>query len=117
LNPVNFLFSRARPASGAATVDPATGLPTAPGEVDLTSVAIRISPELRNVRLIDVLDAIVKVADSPIRYSLEGYAVVFSAGSADMPSAAEMGGGMAGMGGMLPIRGIGICLMSRHRLP
>jgi hypothetical protein len=85
--PINFLFSRARPAPliGAA-IDPNTGLPAAANEeVDLASVAIRIIPPLKNVRMIDALDAITRVADRPIKYSLEGYAVVFSAGSADAP--------------------------------
>ena len=35
-------------------------------------------PPLRNVRLIDALDAIMKVADYPLRYSIEDYGVVIT---------------------------------------
>ncbi|MDW7980057.1 MAG: hypothetical protein RMH97_05775 [Verrucomicrobiales bacterium] len=48
-------------------------------EIDLTTVRIRIFPPLSNVRAADVLDAITKTADQPIKYSIEDYAVVFSA--------------------------------------
>jgi type II secretory pathway component GspD/PulD (secretin)/tetratricopeptide (TPR) repeat protein len=41
-------------------------------------VNIKISPPLSNLRLADVLDAVQKVADSPIRFTVEDYAVVFS---------------------------------------
>jgi tetratricopeptide (TPR) repeat protein len=67
----------------APQIDPTTGLPmnTAPttgGEsVDVNSVIIRINPPLTDVRLADVLDAIVQVADHAIKYSVEDYAVVF----------------------------------------
>lgn len=69
---------------GAATgaVDPATGLPAAAapaGEgVDISTVRVKINPPLSNLRLADVLDAIVKTAEKPIKYSIEDYAVVFS---------------------------------------
>src|SRR5439155_12505081 len=52
---------------------------------------------LRNVRLKDLLDAMVKVADKPIEYSIEEYGVVFSqnpnlpGGSAPKPWAAAQG--------------------------
>jgi type II secretory pathway component GspD/PulD (secretin) len=65
------------------SVDPATGLPipamAAPAEqVDVAAVGIKINPPLTDVRLAEVLDAIIKVADKPIKYSIEDYAVVFS---------------------------------------
>ena len=41
-------------------------------------VTIRITPPLTNLRLSDVLEAITKVADKPIRYTIQDYAVVFS---------------------------------------
>ncbi len=83
------------PAGGAfgfpgAGVDPLTGAPLAPtgGEapVRVEDYKITIDPPLVNVRLLDVLDAIVKVAKPAeggdqnigIKYSLEDYAVVFS---------------------------------------
>src|SRR5439155_156250 len=46
--------------------------------VDVGSTIIKIDPGLADVRLADLLDAIIKVADKPIRYSVEDYAVVFS---------------------------------------
>jgi hypothetical protein len=55
-----------------------------PGESagDPNQITIKIDPPLRDLRLIDVLDAITKAASSPIRYSIEDYAVVFSLKSA-----------------------------------
>ena len=54
-------------------------LPAAPAEqVDLNSVCVRIKPPLNDVRLVDVLDAVVKVADHPMKYTVEDYGVVFS---------------------------------------
>ena len=46
--------------------------------VDIASINIKISPRLLNLRLADVLDAITKVSDSPIKFTIEDYAVVFS---------------------------------------
>jgi general secretion pathway protein D len=70
----------AAPAGG--TIDPATGLPVpaaAPTEsVDMGGIQIKLSPQLSDVSLEDVLDAMVKVADRRIKYSIEDYAVVFS---------------------------------------
>ena len=78
--------------TGATAVDPATGLPVNPnvtaggGEaVDLNTVVIKINPALTDVRLADVLDAVCQVADHPIKYSIEDYAVVFSAKGAETP--------------------------------
>ena len=42
------------------------------------TVTIKISPALADVRLVDVLNAIVMCADQPIQYKVEDYAVVFS---------------------------------------
>lgn len=69
-------------APGSAGIDPATGQPILqqqPTEVfEMANVQIRLDPELRDIRLADVLDAIVKVADKQIKYSIEEYAIVFS---------------------------------------
>jgi general secretion pathway protein D len=46
--------------------------------VDLSQTTIKISPPLNDITLAQVLDAITKVADTPIRFSIEDYAVVFS---------------------------------------
>jgi tetratricopeptide (TPR) repeat protein len=77
---------------GAVQIDPATGLPVAQGAtaggnepVDLNTVVIKINPALNDVRLADVLDAICEVADHPIKYSIEDYAIVFSAKGAETP--------------------------------
>ena len=69
-------------------IDPTTGLPLPmqqPVEpVDVSAIAIKINPPLSDVRLADVLDAIVRVAERPIKYSIEDYAVVFSLKGADV---------------------------------
>ncbi len=85
---INFLINpNQETASAGAPVatafDPITGLPLAPppseeDTADLSGVLIKINPPLTDVRLADVLDAIVTVAEQPIKYSIEEYAVVFS---------------------------------------
>jgi type II secretory pathway component GspD/PulD (secretin)/tetratricopeptide (TPR) repeat protein len=69
------------PAAAPQAIDPTTGLPipttTAPPEVfDINQVIIKVS--LNDVRLADVLDAIVTVADHPIKYSILDYGISFS---------------------------------------
>jgi beta-lactamase regulating signal transducer with metallopeptidase domain len=49
-----------------------------PERVDMGAIAIKINPPLTNIRLADVLDAIVAVADRPIKYSIADYAIIFS---------------------------------------
>lgn len=62
---------------------------TTPGEgVDINSVIVRI-PLLDNVSLADVLNLIVRVADHPIRYSIEDYGVVFALGQPVPPPPQE----------------------------
>lgn len=70
---------------GSATprFDPLTELAIAPPpeeehSVELKGIRIKIDPRLTNVRLAEVLDMIVTVAEIPINYSIEDYAVVFS---------------------------------------
>jgi len=82
---INFLLSQNVDSGGAAAVAaPQLGpdgnpLPSAPPEqVDMSTIAIKITPALTDIRLADALDAIVKVADRPIKYSIEDYAIVFS---------------------------------------
>ncbi len=85
---INFLVkSETQPSpAGAAVIDPTTGLPVAPTEpVDLNNVIIKIEPPLKQMRLSDVLDAITKVADRPIKYSIEDYGVVFSLDQSKLP--------------------------------
>ena len=82
---INFIVNQNVDTGGpAATAAPQLGpdgqpLPAAPAEqVDMSSISIKINPPLNDMRLADVLDAIVKVADRPIKYSIEDYAIVFS---------------------------------------
>lgn len=77
---VNFLLNPNSPAIEAG-FDPNTGLPLTaqPSEkIDLSSVAIKFALPLRNISMKDLLDAIVRVADTPIAYGLEDYGVVIS---------------------------------------
>jgi general secretion pathway protein D len=86
---INFIINPNSDVGGAAVslgapgaIDPATGLPipaAAPAEaIDVGATSIKILPPLNDVRMAEVLDAIVKVADKRIKYSIEDYAVVFS---------------------------------------
>ena len=75
---INFLF--AAPRVTAPAIAPNTGLQVSAAEtgaVDLSAVNIQIIQPLRDVRLVDMLDAITKTADRPIKYSVEDYGVVF----------------------------------------
>ncbi|HVR37357.1 MAG TPA: hypothetical protein VMS21_16095, partial [Methylomirabilota bacterium] len=69
-------------APQATFIDPATGesmqLPP-PEPINLKDeVIVYLTPALKNVRLADVLDAVIKVADRPIKYSIEDYAIIFT---------------------------------------
>lgn len=80
---INFLLNPNQPQGQPSLnmpVDPATGLPVAgPAEsVDISTVSVKFNIPLRHVTMADVLDAIVRVADHPIQYALEDYAVIFS---------------------------------------
>ena len=82
---INFIVNQNVDSGGAAAAAaPVLGpdgnpLPAPPPEqVDMGSISIKINPPLTDIRLADVLDAIVKVADRPIKYSIEDYAIVFS---------------------------------------
>jgi hypothetical protein len=81
---INFLLNPNPPETpppGSATIDPATGLPigaAATEPIDIGVVSVRFNIPLRHVTMADVLDAIVRVADRPIQYAVEDYAVIFS---------------------------------------
>lgn len=79
---INFIINSVVDSGGGAiTVDPATGaaIPAPPAEAfDLNTVTIKINPPLQDIRLADLLDAVMKVADKPIKFSVEDYAIVFS---------------------------------------
>ena len=87
---VNFLISSTSgnpsPAAAQQLIDPTTQLPIPQpqgagggnsGE-DLGGVKIRINPPLRNVTIGEVLDALSRTAERPIKFSVEDYAVVCS---------------------------------------
>jgi beta-lactamase regulating signal transducer with metallopeptidase domain/lipopolysaccharide export system protein LptA len=86
---INFLiYPFADTPRSPGTIDPATGLAVAAPEVEpvnIESVTIRILPPLNDVRMHDVLDAIIKVADKRIRYSIEDYGVSFRLAGNDTP--------------------------------
>lgn len=87
---INFMIDPSQPPGGmnptpGLAIDPTTGTPIAQEMVDIQSVSVRINPPLNNVRLSDVLDAIVRVADQPIKYIVTDYAVVFALRRADEP--------------------------------
>jgi beta-lactamase regulating signal transducer with metallopeptidase domain len=73
---INFIYN--------GNLDAATGLPI-PAAADIGAISINIDPPITNVTLADALDAIVKVAEQPIKYSIQDYAVVFSAKGKDEP--------------------------------
>jgi len=86
---INFLINPNEPATttaglpAATAFDPITGLPISAPPIeeeptDISGILIKINPPLVDLRLADVLDAIVKVAEQPIKYSIEDYAIVFS---------------------------------------
>ena len=82
---INFLLNQNTDGDGttaapAAVLGPDINLiPAPPSEqVDMRAIIIKIDPPLTNIRLADLLDAIVKVADAPIKYSIEDYCIVFS---------------------------------------
>ncbi len=80
---LNFMVN---PHSAAPLTAPAQADPLAPPvvieqtapAVDITTVTIKLNPPLRNLRMADVLDAIVTSADQPIRWETRDYAIVFS---------------------------------------
>ena len=78
---VNFLIKPTfKPIAARLETALGPGLPP-PGArvaVDAGRTIIRFNLPLRNITLKDLLDAIVLVADYPIEYTLEDYAVVFS---------------------------------------
>jgi hypothetical protein len=75
---INFLIANV-PEEASIGVDPTTGMPMVPTSVDIGNFTVRL--RLRDVRLKDVLDAITRVAEQPVRYSVEDYGVVISPAS------------------------------------
>ena len=61
-------------------IDPITGAPQqaqqAAEPLDLNNVPVRINPALRDLRLADVLEIIVKVSEKPLKYSVEEWGIM-----------------------------------------
>jgi hypothetical protein len=68
---INFLVEAAEPT------DDSSADPSAQSTNNLSRVTVRINPPLKQIALSDALDAISKVAEPPIKYSVEDYGVVF----------------------------------------
>jgi hypothetical protein len=75
---LNFILSYSPAVPMPTAIDPTTGLPIgAPQEtIDPASVSVRFNLPLRNVSLRETLEAIVKVADRPIQFSVEDFGVL-----------------------------------------
>jgi hypothetical protein len=77
--------------AGQQAIDPTTGLPMAPAAADNNAEPVDVGgfivkiPSLNDVRLADVLDAIVTVCDHPIKYDIRDFAVVFTAKGPETP--------------------------------
>lgn len=76
---LNFLVSNVPEAPVGGAIDPTTGQVTPAPNPDISNAMIRL--HLRDVRLRDVLDAMTRVSDQPIKYSIEEYGVLLSPGS------------------------------------
>jgi beta-lactamase regulating signal transducer with metallopeptidase domain len=62
-----------------------TAASTVAEPADIRTIPIKIAPPQRNVRLADVLDAVIKAADRRIKYAIEDHGVVFSARMVNEP--------------------------------
>lgn len=77
---INFLFNPHPNSPVAPTNDPKAAVipPASSAPVDLDEITIHINPALKDLRLADVLDAIVQVANKPLQYTILDYGVCFS---------------------------------------
>lgn len=85
---INFILNPNATAASSQgfTVDPNTGATVAlppPEPLNMNEVKVFL-PKLRNVRLADLLEAVMKVADKPIKYSIEEFAIVIAQKPADV---------------------------------
>ncbi len=84
----NFMILPFPNQSGPPIIDPLTGVLTTNTAIidpSLIDMPITINPPLTNISLGDVLNALVLAAPKPIHYSVEDYAIVFSAGKPPSP--------------------------------
>jgi len=91
---INFMINPNRDLAPA----PPGGMepPGATEGVSINDVQVTIAPPLRDVRLVDALDAVVKVAHPPIKFSIEDYGVVFSLKGFEPPHQGEAGFAFSG---------------------
>ncbi|MBN9690437.1 MAG: M56 family metallopeptidase [Verrucomicrobia bacterium] len=75
---LNFIINETETAP--RVIDPASGR-----EVTLGETSFRSLRPLLNTRLVDALDAMVALANRPLRYEVQDYAVVFSAPLPEVP--------------------------------
>jgi beta-lactamase regulating signal transducer with metallopeptidase domain len=85
---IPFLISSGKATNSAQFgVDPLTGLPVEQFSVvpvEMGTVRVKLNPALKDVKLADLLSAIVKAADQPIKFVIEDHAVIFSATSEEL---------------------------------
>jgi hypothetical protein len=79
---VNIIISTE--ADPSAPAPPAID-PAARAEWDISATTVKIDPELNDLTLGQVLDIIVKVADRPIKYSIEEWGVLFTSRGSEVP--------------------------------
>ncbi len=91
--PAGFILPKGDHGPAGGGVDPATGLPTAPvaeaggtnsEAVDLGAFVVKL-PSLTDVKLVDVLAAVVRGASEPIHYSVQDFGIVFAPGKLVQP--------------------------------
>jgi type II secretory pathway component GspD/PulD (secretin)/tetratricopeptide (TPR) repeat protein len=88
---INFILNPREDVSATAAqvqaIDPTTGLPVPMPQseaVDMSSIAVKLNPALYDLRLSEVLDAITKVAERPLRITVDDYSVMFSLKARDV---------------------------------
>jgi type II secretory pathway component GspD/PulD (secretin)/tetratricopeptide (TPR) repeat protein len=87
---VNFFISTTidAPPPQPPQIDQTTGLPlpvAVEAPVDIGQTLIKMVPPQHNLTLGQALEVLVKVADRPIKYSVEDYAIIFSLKPAETP--------------------------------
>jgi len=86
---INFMLNQNPASEPTGFVAPASGLPSVSVAPDMNAIRVTILPPLTNVLVRDVLDAIVKSADKPIKYAIKDYAIEFSPKGNEAPPLAS----------------------------
>ena len=83
---INFFFSREAPAASANPAVAANGKLVGAAQPD--AAAAKVSVSLKNVTMDEALDAILKTANQPLKYSVSDNGIIFSSsGAAPVPAA------------------------------